>query len=149
MPVSGVSQFERFFRVAAGLDVDKNDLKRFDDFVHRKLYDLLIVAQATSKANDRDVIESRDLPITRGLRESIREFKRLDEEIELQPILERLAARPPPDLVMTEETERRLPDIVGGVGVALAHTFTVLDPRLKNPQTEHWERAFRLFDQLL
>ncbi len=28
MPVMGVTKFERFFREAAGLDVDKDDLKR-------------------------------------------------------------------------------------------------------------------------
>ena len=41
MPVMNVSKFERFFRVAGGLDVDKTDLKRCSDFVHRKAYDLL------------------------------------------------------------------------------------------------------------
>ncbi|MGZ3297268.1 MAG: DUF1931 family protein, partial [Xanthobacteraceae bacterium] len=38
----GVARFERFFRAAAGLDVDKEDLKRYADFVNRKIYDLLI-----------------------------------------------------------------------------------------------------------
>jgi len=33
MPVFGVVRFERFFRLAAELDVDKDDLKRFSDFV--------------------------------------------------------------------------------------------------------------------
>jgi hypothetical protein len=28
MPVSGIAQFERFFRAATRLDVDKEDLKR-------------------------------------------------------------------------------------------------------------------------
>ena len=31
----------------------------------------------------------------------------------------------------------------------VAQTFTVLDSKLKNPQTGHWERAFRIFDLLL
>jgi len=33
--------------------------------------------------------------------------------------------------------------------VALARTFTIIDPDLKNPQTKHWERDFRIFDLLL
>ena len=36
MPVVSVAKFERFFRAAAGLDVDKNDLKRYSDFVNQK-----------------------------------------------------------------------------------------------------------------
>ena len=34
--VMGVAKFERFFRTAAGLDVDKQDLKRYSDFINRK-----------------------------------------------------------------------------------------------------------------
>ncbi|MEU6416837.1 DUF1931 family protein [Streptomyces spiralis] len=91
----GVSKFERFFRAAASLDVDRNDLKRYGDFVDAKLYDLLVVGQASAKANGRDPVEPWDLPITKGLQESIHRFRRLDEEVELKPILEQLAAHPP------------------------------------------------------
>lgn len=75
MPVMGVARFERFFRVAAGLDVDKQDLRRYSDFVEQKTYDLLIVGQATAHANGRDIIEPFDLPITKGLQESIHVFR--------------------------------------------------------------------------
>ena len=34
--VMGIARFERFFRAAAGLDVDKEDLKRYADFINRK-----------------------------------------------------------------------------------------------------------------
>ena len=95
MPVMGVARFERFFRAAAGLDVDKDDLKRFDDFVGQQVYDLLLIAQAAAKANRRDVVQPSDLPITKGLQESIHDFERIDQEVELQPILDQLAARPP------------------------------------------------------
>jgi hypothetical protein len=69
--VSGVARFERLFRAAAGLDVDKEDIKRYRDFVNRKLYDVLIRGEETAKANGRDLIEPIDLPITKGLRECI------------------------------------------------------------------------------
>jgi hypothetical protein len=147
MALMGVSRFERFFRAAAGLDVDKDDLRRYSDFVNRKVCDLLLIGQATAKANSRDIIEPWDLPITKGLQESVREFERMDEEV--RPILEQLAALPPLDFAYSEETQARLPGLVGGLSLGLAHTFKVLDPRLKNPQTRHWERAFRIFDLLL
>jgi hypothetical protein len=83
-----------FFRAAAGLDVDKDDRIRDRDFVDQKLYDLVVVAQAAAKANGRDVIQPSDLPITKGLQECIREFQGIDEDVELQPILDQLAARP-------------------------------------------------------
>src|SRR6476646_7962614 len=77
MPVMGVVTFERFFRAAAGLHVDRNDLKRFDDFVQRVVDDMVLIAQERAHASGRDVIEVADLPVTRGLRESIRAFQRL------------------------------------------------------------------------
>ena len=149
MPVMGVARFERFFRAAAGLDVDKDDLKRFDDFVGQQVYDLLLIAQAAAKANRRDVVQPSDLPITKGLQESIHDFERIDQEVELQPILDQLAARPQLDLSLSEEVEARLPAIVGGLAVALARTLKIIDPGVKNPQSRHWERAFRIFDLLL
>ena len=149
MPVMAVNKFERFFRVAAGLDVDKDDIKRHSDFVSGRLYDLLLIGQATAKANDRDIIQPNDLPITKGLQESIHQFRKLDEEIDLKPILAQLATWPPLDVTMSDETESRLPDVVGGLSLALARTFKIIDPEVKNPQTEHWERAFSVFNLLL
>ncbi|MFJ5532566.1 DUF1931 family protein [Streptomyces sp. NPDC004012] len=149
MTVMGVSKFERFFRAAAGLDVDKSDLKRYGDFVDAKLYDLLVVGQASAKANDRDTVEPWDLPLTKGLQESIHRFRRLDEEVELKPILEQLAAHPPLDRTPTQETEERYPEIIGGLSVALAETFKIMYPDVKNPQTSHWDGVTAVFDRLL
>ncbi|MCS3928791.1 hypothetical protein M2175_003822 [Bradyrhizobium elkanii] len=138
----GVARFERFFRLAAGLDVDKQGLKRYGDFTNRKINDMMLRAQASAKANGRFIIEPFDLPITKGLQEGIHAFRNIEEEIELQPILDHLTARPPLDVPYSDETEIRLPEIAGGLSVALAHTFKILDSKLKNPHGDHWERCF-------
>ena len=149
MAVMGVARFERFFRRAAGLDVHKNDLKRYNDFINQKLYDLFVMARGTAKANDRDVIQRRDLPITQGLQESMHRFRALDEEIELQPLLDQIASRPPLDIAVHEDAEARLPEIAGGLSFALARVFTIIDPEIKHPGSEDWETVFRVFDQLV
>jgi hypothetical protein len=145
----GVPKFTRFFRSAAEVNVDKDDLKRYSDFVNHKLYDLLLLAEATAKANVRDVVQPWDLPITKGLQERIHEFRKLDTDIELEPILEQLEQVPPLDLALSDETEEELPMVIGGLSVALAKTFKLIDPGLKEPHSVHWERSFRLFDLLL
>ena len=147
--VMSVAKFERFFRITAGLDVDKSDLKRYSEFVNQKIYDLLIRGQAAAKANGRDIIQPFDLPITKGMQESIHEFENIGEQIELRPILEHLAAQPPLDLAYGEDTESRLPVVVGGLSVALARAFKIIDGNLKNPATEHWRKCFRIFDLLM
>jgi hypothetical protein len=147
--VMGVARFERFFRMAAGLDVDKQDLKRDGDFINHKIYDLLLRGQAAARAIGRPTIQPHDLPITKGLQECIHAFRNMDEEIELQAILDHLTARPPLDLAYDVETEARLPEMAGGLSVALARSFKIIDPHLKNPHTEHWQRSLRVFDLLL
>lgn len=131
MPVMGVAKFERFFRVTASLDVDKADLKRYSDFVNQKIYDLLIIGQATASANGRDIIWPSDLPITKGLQESVHVFRGIDETIDLLPILEYLTTRPPLELAISEDAEAELPPTVGGLSLAPARAFKVLSPRLK------------------
>jgi hypothetical protein len=149
MVVMNVPTFERFFRVAGDLDVDKSDVKRYNDFINEQIHDLLVIAQAKAKANVRDIIEPWDLPITAGLQECVHRFRKLDEEIGLEPILEGLAARPQLDLTLSEETRAELGEIAGGISLALAQAFRIIDPNVRNPQTVQWERAFQLFDLLV
>jgi Domain of unknown function (DUF1931) len=65
------------------------------------------------------------------------------------PILQAMAARPLLDLPLAEEVESQLPQLAGGLSVALARSFKQIDPSVKNPRSGHWERAFALFDLLL
>ena len=53
------------------------------------------------------------------------------------------------DLEYDEEVRAMLPQIVGGLTVALAWTFRTLDPDVKNPDTTHWDRAIEIFNRLL
>jgi hypothetical protein len=147
--IAGIARFERLFRAAAGLDADKADLRRHHEFMNRKILDLLLRAEANAKASGRDVMEPQDLPITKGLQERIHEFRALNAQLDLDPILDEHVARPPLDLAYGEALEARLPEIAGGLSVAVAKAFKVLDPHLKNPQSSHWDRAFALFDLLL
>ena len=147
--IMAVPRFQRLFRTAAGVDVDKSDLRRYSDFVNQKLHGLLTDGQETARLNGRTTIDPIDLPITKGLRECMREFHALDAELELDPILDQLAARPPLDLQYGEQLEALFPTVVGGLSVALARSFKIIDPALKNPGTDHWQRVFQVFDLLL
>jgi hypothetical protein len=149
MAVPSVAAFERFFREAAGLDVDKNDLKRYQSFVRHKIADLLTAAQVTARANGRDVIERRDLPITKGLQESIHAFHRLESFLERGPMLEAIVTRPELDLEVADETDAALVEIAGALSLALAQAFRIIDPNVRNAQTRHWQQAEDIFDLLL
>ncbi|WP_263107310.1 DUF1931 family protein [Kitasatospora sp. DSM 101779] len=145
----GIPKFERFFRAAAGLDVNKNDLKRYNDFVDAKLYDLFLIGTANAKANGRDIIEPQDLPVTKGLQESVHVFKKLEEDIELRPLLDQLAARPTLGMEAAEDTQQWLPVLAGGLSVALARALKTIARDTRRPSTDQWDEAFELFDLLI
>jgi Domain of unknown function (DUF1931) len=149
MPVMGFVKFERFFRAAGEADVDRNDMKRYLEFVNRTIYDLLLIGQAHAESNGRDIILPSDVPITAGLQETIHEFRKLDEEIEVRPILDYIAARPPLSAAVSEETQQGLPEIFGGISVALARTLKILDPSARSIPPAEWDRAFRVLDLLI
>jgi hypothetical protein len=145
----GFTKFERFFRAAGGVSVDRDDIKRYLDFVNDALYDLLLIGQATAKANVRDVIEPGDLPVTKGLQESAHAFQRIEEDIQLMPVLESLESRPPLDYALSDMTQARLPVLFGGISMALARTFKLVEPDMKAVHGQEWERAFSIFRLLI
>ena len=147
--VMGISQFERLFREAASLDIDKSDIKRLDDFINAKLHDLLLMAQRIARMNGREIITEADVPLTKGLQENMQAFAQMDVELSLDEILAHLAKLPPMDLGVGEDVEAMLPSLAGGLTVALAKVFKTINPDLKNPQTEDWDRAEAIFGLLL
>ena len=147
--LAGIPRFERLFRQAAGLDIDKEDLRRHEAFVNRKIHDLLQRGCAIAKANDRDVVQPWDLPVTGALQHCIHEFRALDEDVQVRPILDQLAKLPPLELDFSDAVTAGLPDLAGGLTIALARSFKIVDPDLKNPGSAEWDRTFALFDLLI
>jgi hypothetical protein len=143
--MAGIPEWERFFREAASIDVDKADVERFRTFVDEKVDDIAVAGRDAARWNGRDVIAPQDLPITKGLQERMREFGKLDVAGEVREMLRSSLRRPPDDVTFGEETDDTLTEVFGGLGVALARSFRIIDPDLRNPSTQHWDRAFDLF----
>jgi hypothetical protein len=137
--------FERFFRSVGNITIDKNDVRRFRQFVDTQIDDIAVAGRNSAKWNGRDVIVAQDLPITKGLQERMREFDKLEEADQIREVLRQVVRRPPADVTFAEETEQLLPEVFGGLSVALARSFRVIDPTVSNPSTRHWDRVFTLF----
>jgi hypothetical protein len=126
MAVVGFHRLEELFRKGAGLDIKKGHVKDITDIVEQKLYDLLLMGQVTASYNGRDIIYKYDLPITKGLEETIDEFKKLEQEIKVEDIVEALTHYPA--LVEMEiELEKELPNITGGLLLALAKVMKAIE----------------------
>ena len=147
--VMGIKQFQRLFRKAAQLNIDKNDVKRLSDFVGERLRNLLILGQVTANINGRDIIDYPDIPITSGLQEAIRDFKEYDEQLALSSILEQQATLPPLKLGISDMLEKKIPELVGGITISLARVFKAINPELKNPGSREWEQVNEIYRLLL
>jgi Domain of unknown function (DUF1931) len=142
---TGIPAFERFFRSVASITIHKNDVRRFREFVDEQIDDIAIAGRNSAKWNGRDVVVAQDLPITKGVQERMREFDKLEEAGEIRELLRQAVRQPPGDVTFAEDTERLLPELFGGLSIALARSFRVVDPKVSNPSTEHWDRVFTLF----
>jgi hypothetical protein len=142
---SGIPVFERFFRSVASIKIDKNDVRRFREFVDEQIDDIAIAGRNSAKWNGRDVIAAQDLPITKGVQERMREFDKLEEADEIRELLRQVVRQPPGDIAFADDTEQLLPELFGGLSVALARSFRVVDPTVSNPSPELWNRVFTLF----
>ncbi|MGH3629562.1 MAG: DUF1931 family protein [Sciscionella sp.] len=143
--LTAIPVFERFFRTVASLNIDKQDIRRYREFVDLMIDDIALTGRNSAKWNGRDVIAPSDLPITKGLQERIREFDMVEVAEDIRDLLRQYLRRPPADVTFSEETEELLPELFGGLSIALARSFRMIDPELVNPSTKHWLRAFDLF----
>ena len=142
---SGIPAFERFFRSVASVKIHKNDVRRFRAFVDEQIDDIAIAGRNSAKWNGRNVIAAQDLPITKGVQERMREFDKMEEAEEIRELLRQVVRLPPGDVTFAEDTEQLLPELFGGLSIALARSFRVLEPKASNPSTEQWDRVFTLF----
>lgn len=144
-----ILRLEKLFRRAGDLDLDKSDVARLETLVRRKIEDLVVRGEANAKANSRDVVQPWDLPIPKGLQETILRFRLIDAELQLTEYLGGLIRLPPTDLAIGYDTEAQFSEIAGGLCLAIAETFRIINQNPKNPTTKDWDRTYRLFDLLL
>ena len=149
MAVVGFTKLEALFRKAASLDIHKGHAKEITDIVEKKLHDLLLAAERNANMNGRDVIWESDLPITKGLQETIIAFKQLDEELSIDDILAFLASVPPLKYPLAAELEAKLPEITGALLVVLAKVIKAVDDEARTVSHEAIEKASQILDLTL
>jgi hypothetical protein len=147
--VMGYTRMKEFMRRSAGIDIDKSDMERLTDLIGRKLHDLLVIGVRNASYNNRDVVMEPDLPLTKGILEHLPEFRRYEETIDLKPILDHLATYPPLERTLSLEVEAMLPEIVGTLAMLAGEAIKIIDPEVKNPDSDLWDRVLHLMELLL
>jgi len=146
--VVGFKKLEAVFRKAAGIDLDKSKADRITDIVEKKFHDLLLVAVEKAGYNGRDIIMEPDMPITKGFEESLRQFKELEEEVDLQDVLTFLEKIPPLKYPISADLEAKLPEYIGALMLIIAKVLKELGAGRK-PSSEDIDRCERILDLTL
>ena len=76
--LTGIPLLQRFFHSGAGIEVDKNDRRRFGDFVDGQIGSIAIAGRDAAKLKGRDVIVPQHLRTTKSVQQRLREFDKLD-----------------------------------------------------------------------
>jgi hypothetical protein len=147
--IMGYTRLKEFLRRSAGLDIDKSDMDRLTDLIGKKLNDLLVIGVRNASYNNRDIVMEPDLPLTKGILDHLRGFRRYEEEIDLKPILDHLATYPPLERTLSLDVEVMLPELVGTLAMLAGQAMKIIDPDIKNPDSEMWERVLRLMELML
>jgi hypothetical protein len=147
--VFGANRLEEFVQRVSDVELDKSDLERLSNFVSDKLHDMLLVGVRHAGYNNRDMIMQADLPITKGLQESMQDFELYEEELEIEQILDQLATYPLMDREPSQEVIDMLPDLMGTLIMVTAQLMTVVDPGVENPGSETWDRVTKTMDLLI
>jgi len=149
MAVVGFTKLEALFREAASLDINKGDAKEVTDIIESKLVDLLIAGERSANLNGRDIITEGDLPITKGLQETIIFARKLENQLPIEDILEYLTTIPPLKYPLSADLEAKLPEITGALLVVLAKTIKVINGGKRVFDHEDIQRAKEVLDLTL
>ncbi|MBS3783464.1 MAG: DUF1931 family protein [Anaerolineae bacterium] len=147
--IFGANRLRELVRRVSEVELDKSDLERLSDFVREKLHDILLAGVRHASYNNRDLIMEPDLPLTKGLQESMQDFRLYEEQVDIEPILDQLATYPLLEREPSQEVIELLPELVGTLIMVTAHLMTVVDPGISNPDDETWDRVTETMDLLI
>ncbi len=151
--VVGLPRLQQLYRRFVGLDIDKAKASLILDVAEKKLVDLFEVAAERARMEGREEVKLRDLPLTKGLRETMERYERererlQDPRLDPGPIVEVLE-RPLSGLTMDEELREKLPVIAATVLLLIGYIIKHVDPGARKPSKEDIERAKRILDLTL
>jgi len=149
MAILGFTKLETLFRKAASLDIDKGHAKEITNIIEKKLIDFLIAAERNANLNGRDIIWEADLPITKGTQETIIEFKKLEELIDIKDVLDYLSTVPPLKYPLAADLEAKLPELTGAILVVMARVMKEIDSQKRHINHEMIEKAAKVMDLTL
>jgi len=144
-------QLKKILEETCELDVYKVEAEKMMDIVEKKLADLFEVAYEKAKAERREEIMFRDLPLTKGFLASMELFRKAIERqnVDVEPIKKFVLRSIPVEVPLQDELVDELPIITGTLFVLIGRVIKALHPDVERVREEHIEEAKRVLDYTL
>ncbi len=123
-------QLKKILEETCELDVYKVEAERMMDIVEKKLSDIFEVAYEKARAEGREEIKLRDLPLTKGFLNSMELFRKAIERqnIDVEPIKKFVLKELTVDAPLQDELVDELPVITGTLFVLIGRVIKTLHP---------------------
>ncbi len=143
----GYKKLQILFRRGVGLDIDKSKAERIIEHTERVLRDLFDIAMEKAERRKSEFVELDDIPLTKGIKEYMKRFHELEEEIDIEPILAflKLGKWVP----LSEEVLEILPDLVGTLLLLSGRVIKTISEDTRKPTAEEVEKALSAIDLIL
>ncbi len=144
-------QLQKILRETCDLGLYKVEAEKMMEIVEKKLADLFEVAYDKAKAEGRNVIMLRDLPLTKGFLNSMDLFRMVikRENVEIEPIKKFVLKKIPTDMPLQDELVDELPIITGTLFVLIGRVIKALHPDVERVYDDHIDEAKRVLDYTL
>jgi len=143
----GYKKLQILFRRGVGLDIDKSKAERIIEHTERVLRDLFDIAMEKAERRKSEFVELDDIPLTKGIKEYMKKFHEIEEEIDIEPILAflKLGKWVP----LSEDVLEILPDLVGTLLLLSGRVIKTISEDTRKPTAEEVEKALSAIDLIL
>lgn len=147
MGMVGYKKLQILFRRGVGLDIDKSKAERIIEHTERVLRDLFDIAMEKAERRKSEFVELDDIPLTKGIKEYMKKFHEIEEEIDIEPILAflKLGKWVP----LSEDVLEILPDLVGTLLLLSGRVIKTISEDTRKPTAEEVEKALSAIDLIL
>ncbi len=147
MGVASYKKLQILFRRGVGLDIDKSKAERIIEHTERVLRDMFDIAMEKAERRKAEEVVLDDIPLTKGIKEYMKKFHEIEEEIDVEPIIAYLKLGK--WVPLSKEVVEILPELVGTLLLLSGRVIKTISEDTRKPTATEVEKALSAIDLIL
>ncbi|GAB6065886.1 DUF1931 family protein [Aquifex pyrophilus] len=143
----GFDKLDHYFRTELGIDLTDETINLLLEGVKSTFGKLFYGAENRARFNGRNFIALADLNITKALEEHIENFKKIEEDMGVDELLEYISFIPPVEMEVGEDLRSEYRNIMGGLLLMYASVIKGATGE-KKPSRSAMEFVNRIVDKV-